>query len=430
MPPPPHVVIDRALLEESMEDLYENAPCGYLSTDPDGLIVKANGTLLRWTGYSREELVTATRFTTLLTNAGKIYYDTHLTVLLRMSGCASEIALDLVCKDGQLRPVLLSAVQKKAIGGVPLLNRMTIFDATERRRYERELLVARRRAEQVAADLVNTNTELRRAHGDLEQFAYSASHDLKEPLRMVSIYAELLKHRCQHKLDPEEREFLKFAVDGAHRVQALLDDLLAYAQAAHITEESVNPVAANEALNQALAALEGAICEAGATIETGSLPALRVQNVHLVQLFQNLISNALKYRDETQPTIRVNSRRDGENWILSVEETASVSNRSTRSRRSGCSNVCILPASTLEPALVWPFAVRLSSDTAVEFGSNRLVGAKDVFFPSHFLAFNNQVTVETERPLVSSNTPCPSCYKHHRSRCVRQRSPLTLTMRT
>lgn len=316
------VIAEAGLLEESAEELYDLAPCGYVSSDPDGLILKINETLLNWIGYRREELVGAAHFPALLTTAGKIFYETHFTLLLRMHGVAREIALDLACKDGQRRPVLLTAVQKRMPDGTPLLNRITVFDATERRRYERELLAARRRAEQASAELASANVELRRANADLEQFAYSASHDLKEPLRMVSLYAQLLERKCQIKLDAQEREYLKLTIASAQRAQTLLHDLLAYVQAAHAAEEAeaVESTDAGDALDRVLSVLGRAVEDAKATVQRSALPVLRVREVHLVQLFQNLVANALKYRGEAPPVVIVRAVEEDDWWMLSVED--------------------------------------------------------------------------------------------------------------
>jgi PAS domain S-box-containing protein len=140
--------LDEQLLEESLEDLYEHAPCGYVSTFPDGVFAKVNQTFLDWTGYERDELLASKRFQDLLTVGGRIFYETHYTPLLHMQGSVNEIAFDLVCHDGRHLPVLINSVQKRDASGTPLLNRTTIFDATHRREYERELLRARQTAEQ------------------------------------------------------------------------------------------------------------------------------------------------------------------------------------------------------------------------------------------------------------------------------------------
>ena len=136
------------LLEESLEDLYEHAPCGYISTFPDGVFAKVNQTFLTWTGYERNELLAGKRFQDLLTVGGRIFYETHYTPLLHMQGFVNEIAFDLLCHDGCHLPVLINSVQKRDASGTPLLNRTTIFNAINRREYERELLRARKTAEQ------------------------------------------------------------------------------------------------------------------------------------------------------------------------------------------------------------------------------------------------------------------------------------------
>ena len=129
-----------ALLEDSAEDLYENAPCGYLSTRLDGQIARVNATLLRWLGYAREDLVGRRYFADLLTVGGRIYHETHFAPLLTMQGEIGGVALDLRAADGARLPVLVTSAVKKSPAGEPLLIRTTIFDARDRRAYERERL--------------------------------------------------------------------------------------------------------------------------------------------------------------------------------------------------------------------------------------------------------------------------------------------------
>jgi phosphoserine phosphatase RsbU/P len=152
--PVPEVAIDAfydALGDDNPEDLYENAPCGYLSTRVDGTIVKVNATFLRWTGFRAEDLVGQRTFGQLLTAGGRIFHETHYAPLLRLQGRAREIALEVVCADGRRLPVLVNAVVAQGEGGRPDVIRTALFDATERRRYERELVEARRRAEESEA---------------------------------------------------------------------------------------------------------------------------------------------------------------------------------------------------------------------------------------------------------------------------------------
>ena len=141
-----------ALLEDSTEDLYDNAPCGYLSTLMDGRIAKVNATLLGWLGYTGEQLVGRRRFADLLTVGGKLYHETHFAPLLAMQQQVSGIALELKGADGRRLPALVTSVVKTGTEGQPLLIRTTVFDARDRRAYEKELLRARKQAEQAGAE--------------------------------------------------------------------------------------------------------------------------------------------------------------------------------------------------------------------------------------------------------------------------------------
>ena len=134
--------------DDDPDDLYERAPCGYLSTLPDGTIVKVNETFLTWTGYKRSDLVGRRRFRDLLTAGGRIYHQTHYEPLLSMQDDVHEVAFDVVCADERRLPTLVNSVLSRDPEGRPRVIRTTVFNATERRGYERELLGARRRAEE------------------------------------------------------------------------------------------------------------------------------------------------------------------------------------------------------------------------------------------------------------------------------------------
>lgn len=140
-----------ALLDDDAEQLYDRAPCGYLSTAPDGTILKVNQTFLTLTGYDRGQLIAQVRFVQLLSAGGRIYHETHYAPMLSMHGEAHEIALDIVCADGSRLPVLVNSVLERDAHGAPLIVRTAVFDARLRREYERELLRAKQRAEQSEA---------------------------------------------------------------------------------------------------------------------------------------------------------------------------------------------------------------------------------------------------------------------------------------
>ncbi|MFG2356423.1 PP2C family protein-serine/threonine phosphatase [Streptomyces sp. NPDC048521] len=159
-----------ALLEDSAEELYESAPCGYLSTLMDGTIAKINTTLLDWLGLERESVVGRMRFVDLLTVGGKLYHETHFAPLLRMQGELRGIALEVRTAKGGRLPVLVSSVIKHGGEGQPLLIRSTVFDASDRRAYEEELLRRRQDAERARA-------EAERAHAEAEEARRQAEAD-------------------------------------------------------------------------------------------------------------------------------------------------------------------------------------------------------------------------------------------------------------
>ncbi len=145
-----------ALLDDDAQLLYDRAPCGYLSTTPDGTIIKANATFCALTGYARDDLLGRKRFVDILTGGGRIYHETHYAPMLRMQGTAREIALDLVCADARRLPVLLNSVLERDAAGNPVVIRTAVFDASHRRRYEEELLREKQRATTLARTLQQT----------------------------------------------------------------------------------------------------------------------------------------------------------------------------------------------------------------------------------------------------------------------------------
>lgn len=170
-------------------------------------------------------------------------------------------------------------------------------------------------------DQIRIESELRRANQDLEQFAFSASHDLQEPLRMVTIYTQLLQRRYSHHLDQQADEFIGFVTRGAKQMEVLLKDLLAYTRAATVDDSTpVELTSTASVLRDVEESLSAAIEQSGAVILTGNLPGVRVKRVHLMQLFQNLVGNAIKYRSEQPPEIHITAERKGVEWLFSVRD--------------------------------------------------------------------------------------------------------------
>jgi PAS domain S-box-containing protein len=172
-----------------------------------------------------------------------------------------------------------------------------------------------------ARDVVDTLvTELERSNGDLRQFAYVASHDLSEPLRMVSSYVQLLADRYKGRLDADADEFIGFAVDGAARMKSLIDDLLAYSRSGRATAVR-RRIDCNAVMRDVLTDLEGVVNDTGATVVVGDLPTLATDPGLLAQVFQNLVANALKFRTPgVTPEVAVSAERVGSEWQFSVRD--------------------------------------------------------------------------------------------------------------
>jgi PAS domain S-box-containing protein len=236
-------------LIETAEELYESAPCGYLSTLPDGTIIRANQTVLTWTGMERQALVGHKCFQDLLSVGGRIFYETHLAPLLLMQGFVNEIAFDLTCADGRQLPVLANTVQKRDGNGSPLVHRITLFNATDRRKYERELLLARQKAEQASQELRRLNETLEervmqevaermKAEAALRQaqkmeavgqLTGGIAHDFNNLLTIIVGNAELLQRRLPEGFDRLQRAADQ-TMQAAQRAATLTHRLLAFSR--------------------------------------------------------------------------------------------------------------------------------------------------------------------------------------------------------
>ncbi len=171
-----------------------------------------------------------------------------------------------------------------------------------------------------AEALRRSNEELQRANEDLNQFAYSASHDLQEPLRMVAIFSQILARKYGRQLDGEGQKYVGFTLQGARRMEMLLKDLLAYTQVVNYAADELPPVDANAVFEKSLSNLGTSIREAGAVVTCDALPALKIQEIHLLQLFQNLIGNAIKYRGETAIKVQITCEPEGKFWKVCVQD--------------------------------------------------------------------------------------------------------------
>ncbi|HZB95435.1 MAG TPA: PAS domain-containing sensor histidine kinase [Herpetosiphonaceae bacterium] len=279
------------MLEESLEDLYEHAPCGYVSTLLDGTFAKVNQTFLDWTGYQRLELLAGKRFQDLLTVGGKIFYETHFAPLLHMQGFVNEIAFDLVCRDGHRLPVLINSVQKRDVFGTPVLNRTTIFDARDRRKYERELQRARKEAEEAL--------HLR------DQFLSLASHELKTPLTSILGNLQLLQRRVDKEkiLNVRDQHTLQTIAGQMNRLNKMVHSLfdISRIEAGQLTIERGRVdvrALVSRVVDEIQPTLDGREIEMQASIQSA---VIQGDELRLEQVFQNLIQNALKYSPPAAP---------------------------------------------------------------------------------------------------------------------------------
>jgi signal transduction histidine kinase len=195
------------------------------------------------------------------------------------------------------------------------------LQAMRRQMAERNLqlqqeIAVRQKAEEV---LAQRSQELARSNAELEQMAYVASHDLQEPLRMVASYLQLLEQRYGARLDADAHEFIGFAVDGAKRMRALIDDLLSYSRLG-TKAQPLRPTDCNAAMQVALRSLGPAIAESGAQIDCAALPVVMGDAAQLTQLFQNLLANAIKFRGGPAPRIAVWAETEDGCWRFAVRD--------------------------------------------------------------------------------------------------------------
>ena len=209
-------------------------------------------------------------------------------------------------------------VMERPLRRVTLITAVRAALQSRRRQYEvREHLM---QLEQSEAELMRHADELARSNADLQQFAYATSHDLKEPLRTMAMYSKLLGSRYGQLMDGEGKLFLDYIGSSATQMQRLVDGLLAYSRLVNAEAMTPAPVELATVLDWAKMNLQGVIDESHATVTHDRLPTVLGVHVQLVQLFQNLIHNAIKYRDHRQPHIHVSAAREREQWRIAVQD--------------------------------------------------------------------------------------------------------------
>ena len=284
---------NRSLIEASLDPLVTIAP--------DGKITDVNKATEQVTGLTREELI-GTDFSDYFTDPEKARAGYQQVF---REGSVEDYELGIRHRDGRVTPVLYNAsLYRDEAGQV-----VGVFAAA------RDISELKRATE----TLKEYSAELARSNADLQQFAYVASHDLQEPLRMVASFTQLLAKRYQGKLGSDADEFIGYAVDGARRMQTLISDLLAYSRVGSRGKEFAS-IQCENVLQEVLANLQTAIEETSAVVTHDALPTVWADSSQLAQVFQNVIGNALKFHGPELPRVHVSAERDGGDWRFAVRD--------------------------------------------------------------------------------------------------------------
>ncbi|ELY52577.1 PAS/PAC sensor signal transduction histidine kinase [Natronolimnohabitans innermongolicus JCM 12255] len=293
-----------------LETLFEVLPVGTVVANGDGSIRRANGVAKRIWGddvFDVEGVDEYERFTATWADSGEPVSPEEWTMaeVLRGEAVTEPNVYEIEAFDGERRIIMEHGMPVRDAHGNVSRAIVTLTDITERREYQRRL-------EDLIDDLEESNERL-------EQFAYAASHDLQEPLRMVSTYLRLLERRYEDELDDDGREFLQFAVDGADRMRNMIDGLLAYSRI-ETRGNPFEPTDLEAVFDDVHDDLQFKIRETDATITADPLPCVNGDPNQLRQVFQNLLDNALEYSGDQPPRIHVSADRRGDEWEISVHD--------------------------------------------------------------------------------------------------------------
>ncbi|HMI52214.1 MAG TPA: PAS domain S-box protein [Candidatus Saccharimonadales bacterium] len=299
-------ISERRETEAKYRGLLEAAPDAMVVVNQDGEIVLLNLQAEKRFGYHRDELV-GQKVKNIIPEgfAERLIADgirTAAEALAQQIGTGIELYGRR--KDGSEFPIEIMLSPLESAEGI--LVTAAIRDISVRKVAEKHL-----------AEIVG---ELKRSNDELGQFAYVASHDLQEPLRMVASYTQLLAKRYKGRLDSDADEFIEYAVDGSNRMQKLILDLLTYSRAGAVGKV-FREISSESALEEALTNLRATIRESGAVVTHDALPAVTTDDTQLMQLFQNLVGNAIKYRSADVPRVHISAAKNGcREWVFSVRD--------------------------------------------------------------------------------------------------------------
>jgi chemotaxis family two-component system sensor kinase Cph1 len=297
--------------EERFRAIFEQAAVGIAKTALSGQFMRVNPGFCQIVRYAESELLQ--KNWQAITHPDDVEADREYVSSL-LSGNIQTFSLEkrLVCKDRAVRWANVTVSAMRDANGTPQYLVCAIEDISQRKLVQ-ELLQAS----------LDTQTryaqELTRSNAELEQFSYVASHDLQAPLSTIAGYAQLLEKRCHNQLDAQGNKFIRNIVNSCERMQALIDDLLEYSRVGR-SEKPFDVIDCNLVFEDACANLQLAIRQNQASVTRGDLPRVRGDSFQLLQLFQNLIGNAIKYRSSEAPIVHVGASRQGDTWVLSVQD--------------------------------------------------------------------------------------------------------------
>jgi PAS domain S-box-containing protein len=307
---------------QEIRDLYDNAPCGYHSLDPNGVFLSINKTELSWLGYERDEIIGKKRFSDVINPSGlQGFIDSYR--LFKKQGYIKDLEFELIRKDGTSFPVILNSTAICAPDGTFLASRTTLFDATETKRIENAMRTFNTELESRVAvrteQLRLSNAELTQKNQENEMFVYSVSHDLRSPLVNLQGFSQELESvsnevrelatsqmaseaaaKVTHLIDEDMHRCIHFIQTSVGRLSRIIDALLRLSRAGRVEYEP-REVDLNQTLTRVIESMSAKIFDCGATINVQQLPAAWGDPTALEQIFANLIGNSVNYLDPARP---------------------------------------------------------------------------------------------------------------------------------